>query len=81
MCADGFSISVQVGYGLYCKPYKNNADHYDEVELGFPNKEDLMIKDYAEDCDNLCNTVYPYVPVELVDGLIRKHGGFVNFNE
>ena len=31
--------------------------------------------DYCEDDENPCGTVYGYVPVELVDRVIEKHGG------
>ena len=41
-----------------------------------------MITKYAEDGEvegdddsRLCDTVYPYVPVELIDEVISKHGG------
>lgn len=80
VCADGYSISVQVGSGMYCIPRKYGVEHYDLVELGYPSAEDSMINDYAEEPYDLCNTVYAYVPVELVDGLMRKHGGIVNFD-
>ena len=85
LCADGYSVSMQVGDCLYSEPRKNGADYYSEVELGYPNMEDELINEYAEcgwDDDNriynYTNTVYPYVPVEIVDKLFEKHGGIVN---
>lgn len=84
ICADGYSVSVQVGDGLYSTPRNYGADYYTEVELGFPNMEDELINDYAEggyeedETTYYTETVYPYVPVEIVDKLFEKHGGIVN---
>ena len=86
ICKDGYNVSVQVGDGIYSSPRVYGADYYDEVELGYPNKEDELINDYAEssrdddgnDIYYYTNTVYPYVPVEIVDKLFEKHGGIVN---
>ena len=73
-CADGFSVSVQVGSWHYCNPRVDDAKHYKSVELGYPSMVDELIIDYAED-SNYTNTVYGYVPVHIVDELIKKHGG------
>lgn len=77
-CADGFTISVQASEGHYCSPRIDGADQYENVELGFPNMEEPLIADYAEDPDDLTLTVYGYVPIEVVNKLIEKHGGIVN---
>lgn len=77
-CADGYSVSVQVGSCLYCTPRVDGAEYYSEVELGFPSEEDLLINDYAEDPGEYTETVYGYVPVEIVDELLQKHGGIIN---
>ena len=73
-CNDGYSISVQASSFHYCKPRLNGIQDYESVELGFPSKEDELINDYAED-DNYTETVYGYVPIEVVERLIEKHGG------
>ena len=73
-CADGFSVSVQANRFVYCTPRVDNASYYSSVELGYPSMVDELIIDYAED-DNYTNTVYGYVPVHIVDALIKKHGG------
>ena len=79
-CIDGFSMSVQVGYSLYCTP-KKVAKRYSEVEIGFPSEHEPLIEEYAEcftfeelDID-FTDTIYPYVPVKLVDKILKKHGG------
>ena len=77
VCKDGYSVSVQASGFHYCQPRVDGADKYESVELGFPNREDPLINDYAEDDGDLTRTVYGYVPVEVVNELIEKHGGIV----
>lgn len=74
LCNDGFSISVQASKFHYCRPRLDGAQDYEEVELGYPSNEDELINDYAED-DDYTRTVYGYVPIEVVEKLIEKHGG------
>ena len=75
VCNDGFNVSIQASSSHYCEPREDNLPEYTEVELGYPSMVDALIKDYAEDPDDLCNTVYGHVPIELVDELLAKHGG------
>ena len=80
VCEDGFSMSVQVGYSLYSTP-KKVAKRYSAVEIGFPSEPEELIKEYAEfapfdeDTTDYTDTVYPYVPVKIVDKVLKKHGG------
>lgn len=79
-CADGFTFSAQAGFGLYCTPratlYPETwGDGYQEIELGYPSAYDELIEEYAEMDDDYTKTVYAYVPVEVVDRLVAKHGG------
>ena len=74
VCNDGYEVSVQASENHYCKPRENKAWPYSKVELGFPNKEDELINEYAED-DEYTKTVYGWVPVDVVNKLIEKHGG------
>ena len=74
VCKDGFTMSVQAGFSLYSTP-RDDAKRYNAVEIGYPSKEELMIKKYADDQENLCDTVYGYVPTKIVDIIIKKHGG------
>lgn len=75
-CADGFTVSVQAGYGLYSMPRKD-ADHYEKVELGYPSDVEHDILAYAESPEYPTDTVYSYVPVDVVDRMLEKHGGIV----
>ena len=80
ICEDGFSMSVQVGYSLYSTP-KKIAKRYSAVEIGYPSEPEELIKEYAElapfdeDTTDYTDTVYPYVPVKIVDKVLKKHGG------
>ena len=80
VCTDGFTMSVQVGYSLYSTP-KKVAKRYSNVEIGYPSEHEPLIEEYAEcftfeelDID-FTDTIYPYVPVRIVDKVLKKHGG------
>jgi len=77
VCADGFTMSVQAHYGAYCTPRINGADKYEEVEVGFPSNREELIMTYAEEPDSPTQTVYAYVPVQVVTNVLAKHGGIV----
>ena len=81
VCVDGFEMSVQVGYSLYSEP-KKVAKRYSKVEIGYPSEPEDLIKEWAEftpfDEDeepDYTDTVYPYVPVKIVNKVLKKHGG------
>lgn len=74
-CNDGYSVSVQASEFHYCSPRLNGNQDYESVELGFPSSEDELINEYAEEIGNYTDTVYGYVPIEVVEKLIEKHGG------
>ena len=81
VCEDGFSMSVQVGYSLYSTP-KKVAKRYSAVEIGYPSEYEPLIEEWAEftpfdedEKPDYTDTVYPYVPVNVVDKVLKKHGG------
>lgn len=77
-CNDGFSISIQASACHYCEPRRSFEGPYTELELGYPScSEELLIPYRENDCCKPEDTVYPYVPVEVVDKVIKKHGGIV----
>ena len=78
VCADGFKMSVQASAYNYCQPQMRDADRYETVEIGFPTAKEPMLMPYAETPENPTDTVYAYVPVELVTNVIVKHGGIVS---
>ena len=74
VCNDGFSMSVQGSNALYCRP-RVTQDWYDKMEIGYPSVEEIDIIEFAEDITNPTGTVYGYVPCELIEKVILKHGG------
>ena len=74
VCNDGFEMSVQAGQSHYSTP-RDVVDSYEDAEIGFPSAEESLIARYADDEENLCDTVYGYVPCSIIDQVIEKHGG------
>jgi len=74
--ADGFEMSVQASGMVYCAPRDDNGP-YTHVEIGYPSSKEELIMEWAENEDEPTGTVYGYVPVEIVDAVIEKHGGIV----
>jgi hypothetical protein len=79
VCADGYSISVQARSSSYCLPRENNVPHT-HMEGGYPSmipgKELLKYMEGGEYTDP-CDTVYPYVPREVLERELELHGGIV----
>jgi len=74
VCYDGFEVSVQASSVHYCTP-RDNEGPYTEVELGYLLEPVEAWVEYAEDPDDLTRTIYPYVPIELVEAVLEAHGG------
>jgi len=75
---DGESLSVQTGNTHYCKPRDNYGPWY-LVEVGYPSVDpgeewreyfdgDWEITDHTD-------SVYGYVPIDIVVDFINAHGG------
>jgi len=85
VCNDGFNVSVQGGTHFhYCSP-REHVNIYHEVELGYPSEVEEELMPYidgdptSDDIDPLDN-VYGFVPIDLVESIIEKHGG-INENK
>ena len=79
ICADGFHMSVQVGQYNYCEPRIDSADSYRSMEVGYPSHTEPLLIKYAEDMDRPTETVYDYVPVDVIDVVIAEHGGMAGW--
>ena len=76
LCKDGASISVQANSNCYCSP-RNDTGPYTHVEVGYPSHPFPEAVTYKEDFDaDDCDTIFAYVPIELVETWIYSHGGF-----
>lgn len=83
VCGDCTTLSVQANSCMYCLP-RNNDGPYTHVEVGYPSvKPEPWDKwcDYAEDSQNPTETIYAFVPVDLVLEYIESHGGFRGFEK
>jgi len=74
-CADGFSMSVQASRFHYCSPRESHGGWY-EVEVGFPSAKVEAFMPYIDGSDvDPTETVYGYVPLEIVAQAVIDHGG------
>ena len=77
ICADGYSVSIQGGtHGHYCSP-RTHTNVYEAVELGYPSAIDVELLEYAEEPNDPTGSVYGYVPIDVIEAVIAKHGGIV----
>lgn len=74
VCNDGFTLSVQARVFNYCTP-RSDTGPWSEVEVGFPSEVEDLLLPFAEDSNDPTGTVYGWVPVNLVEQVIAKHGG------
>lgn len=80
ICEDGFSISVQASSNHYCDPRSDLPCEFKKVELGYPSAVESSILKYAEDPDTPTDTVYGFVPVNVVNKILKKHGGIKSYS-
>jgi hypothetical protein len=73
-CKDGAYLSVQVSQYHYSEP-REDVGPYTLVEVGYPSCVPLEFLSYAEEKENPTETIYGYVPIELVEEFIQNHGG------
>lgn len=78
ICKDGFKLSIQASSTHYSAPREDSGPYY-QVECGFPSQPPLTAEflEYAEMEGDPCETVYPYVPIEVVLAELDAHGGVV----
>ena len=76
-CADGFTMSVQASETNYSSP-RDNTGPYTEAEVGFPSKPEPLLMGYAEDREQPTDTVYGWVPRQVIINVIAKHGGMIS---
>lgn len=70
ICADGFYMSVQAGFGCYCKP-ETSTGPWEEVEVGYPSGPARSLEPYES------GGVYPHVSIQRVGAIISAHGGLM----
>ena len=75
VCKDGFNMSVQAGETHYSDP-RNDRGPYRAVEVGYPSHTESLLLQFANP-DNPTQTVYGWVPADVIWDVILKHGGRV----
>ena len=78
VCVDGFDVSIQAGGTMYCSPRLDGLHCYESVEIGYPSDVVPEWMEYVGDADDPLETVYIFVPVEIVDAVLEQHGGIAN---
>lgn len=76
-CKDGLEMSVQASSYHYCTPC-NDEGPYTHVEVGFPTEEVDTLMPYAEGGSTPTDTVYGFVPIQVVLDLLCERGGVVS---
>ena len=76
VCADGFSMSVQASHAHYCTP-RDSEGPWTAVEVGYPSAKVDAFMPHIDGDGAPTDTVYGYVPLEIVAQTILEHGGFV----
>lgn len=76
-CADGFTMGVQASDRVYCSPRISGLGFYSAYEIGYPSEAEPLLMPYAEDESCPTETVYGWVPVQVIVDVIAKHGGIV----
>ena len=72
----GVRMSIQASVAHYCTP-RSNTGPYTTVEVGFPTAVFPSLLEYADEPDRPTETVYGYVPVEIVKQIIKQEGGIL----
>lgn len=70
-------MSVQASHSHYCSPrttiYSKHSFYYSKMEVGFPSEVEELLLPFAENKENPTKTVYPYVPIAIIENVIAKH--------
>lgn len=87
-CRSGLTLSVQGSRSNYSSPRQANARVYSHVEVGYPSETVPELMEYIE--SSYCSvrdefipgdptqSVYPWVPAELVCRVIASRGGLAS---
>lgn len=76
VCADGFSMSVQASSVHYCTPRADtDFANYTHWEVGYPSERVESLMSYVDGDGSYHETVYGYVPTQVILDVIAAHGG------
>jgi hypothetical protein len=75
VCKNGLTMSVQASFFHYCSPREDSLSHYDSVEVGYPSRKVDALMEYAERPETPTETVYGWVPVDVINKIVDENGG------
>ena len=78
VCGDGFAFSVQASNVSACRPRGNNRTDYTHFEVDELIHEIPELQPYKKVLrltEGIYRNIYEYVPKEIVEEIIEKHGG------
>lgn len=75
VCKNGLTMSVQASSDHYCSPRQDSLSHYDSVEVGYPSRKVDALMEYAERPETPTETVYGWVPVDVINKIVDENGG------
>lgn len=80
VCKDGFSMSVQASERHACEPREDlESGLYNSVEIGLTTERVDILEPYViTENEDAYENVYYCVPIELVESIIKSHGGIRN---
>ncbi len=75
VCTDGFKMSIQGNEMTYSIP-KKVATEFQAMEIGFPSQQEDLIMEFIDRTEHdPTQSVYGYIPIDLIEKVIEKHGG------
>jgi hypothetical protein len=80
LLANGVSLSIQASYNHYCTPRMLIPyAQYSEFEVGYPSEVIEALMPYCKDSNRPTETVYSYVPLEVLHTYIASVGGVTGY--
>lgn len=74
-CLNGFTCTINAGYGYRSEPKADRAKFYRKVEVAYLSMPYRPLKLYADNKKSYPNTSFSFVPLDIVISMINSHGG------
>lgn len=79
-CSNGLTFSLQTTEMNYCSP-RSDIGPWSKVEIGFPNREVEKLMPFADDKNRPTETIYGWVPMNIIMEIITDNGGLIPADE
>ena len=74
VCMDGFKMSVQMNGNFHYSQIDVHAKQIISCEIALLSQHEDLLNDYVDG-----NDVFSYIPFEVVEKIVEKHGGLSHF--